>query len=322
MSVIAPPVWLEVALNGAAGRALQPRIPITPDEIVEEALACAAEGAAIVHVHVYDDAGNPVEDADLYARVFERVRAKSDVVIYPTLALKGDLETRFRPIRILAERGLLEWGVVDPGSVNITHRMQAAAGLDGVHYPNPDSHIREGLKLAAEFGWRPAFAIYEPGFARLGAALAAATPGLKTPVYRVMFSDNLLFGMAPSRRGVDLYAAHLEDTAPGATRMVSGLDANVMSIALYAIDKGFHLRVGLEDAPFGTDRSNVELVRDAKALIEKGGRRLRRRRRFALHPSRRSSDNSQRPSPRGSGRTRRRRMRRFAHRRSPPPSRP
>jgi len=273
MPVIAPSVWLEVALNGAA-RAYQPRIPVTIDAIVEQALACADLGAAIIHVHAYDDKGEPTEDADIYSRIFERVRVKSDVIIYPTLALSGDLETRWKPLRILAKRGLLEMGVVDPGSVNITHRMQAAAGVDGVHYPNPDSHIREGLKLAAEFGWRPAFAIYEPGFARLGAALAAAQPNLKAPIYRVMFSDNLLFGMAPSRRGVDLYSAHLEDTAPGAARMISGLDADVASIAIYAINKGFHLRVGLEDAPFGMERSNIDLARNAVAMIEKCGRRL------------------------------------------------
>lgn len=267
-------IWLEAALNGAAGRALQPRIPISEDEIVEEALACAGEGAAIIHFHAYDGAGKPIENADVYSRIIERIRAKSDAIVYPTLALAGDVEARYRPIRILAERGLMEWGVVDPGSVNITHRMQAAAGADGVHYPNPDGHIREGLKLAAKDGWRPAFAIYEPGFARLGAALAAAVPGLKTPVYRVMVSDNLLFGMAPSRRAVAFYAAHLDEVAPGAPKMLSGLDADISKIAGHAIETGFHLRVGLEDAPFGTEKSNVELVRDAVATIKASSRAL------------------------------------------------
>jgi uncharacterized protein (DUF849 family) len=268
------PVWLEAALNGAAGRALQPLIPITVAAIVEEALACADAGAAIIHVHAYDEKGAPVEDADIYARIIEGVRGKSDAIVYPTLALAGDLEARYAPIRALSKCDLLDMGVVDPGSVNITHRMQAAAGLDGVHYPNPDNHVREGLKIAADFGWRPAFAIYEPGFARLGAALAAATPGLKAPVYRVMFSDNLLFGMAPSRRGVDFYAAHLAETAPGAPIMLSGLDADVSSIAGYALERGFHLRVGLEDAPFGSQRTNAALVREAAAWVAASGRRL------------------------------------------------
>ena len=268
------PVWLEAAINGAAGRALQPRIPVTPEEIIADAVACAEAGAAVIHLHAYDANAAPVEDADLYARIIEGVRARVDAIVYPTLALKGDREARLAPIRALGRRGLMEWGVIDPGSVNITHRMQAAGGMDGVHYPNPDDHIRAALALAAADGWRPAFAIYEPGFARLGAALAAAAPGLKTPVYRVMFSDNLLFGMAPSARGLDFYAAHLDETAPGAPRMLSGLDAKIDALIEPALACGFHIRVGLEDAPFGTDRSNAELVTAARRRIEATGRRL------------------------------------------------
>lgn len=265
------PVWLEAAINGAAGRGLQPRIPVTPEEIINDAVACAEAGAAVIHLHGYDANGAAVEDADLYARIIEGVRAHTDAIVYPTLALKGDRESRLAPIRTLGARGLLEWGVVDPGSVNITHRMQAASGTDGVHYPNPDDHIRAALALAAADGWRPAYAIYEPGFARLGAALAAATTGPKTPVYRVMFSDNLLFGMAPSRRGIDFYAVHLDVTAPGAPRMLSGLDANIDALIEPALALGFHIRVGLEDAPFGTDRSNVEIVAAAARRIEAAG---------------------------------------------------
>ncbi len=265
------PVWLEAAINGAAGRGLQPRIPVSVTEIVDDAVRCAEAGAAIIHLHAYDEKGAPVEDADIYARIIEGVRGRCNAIVYPTLALKGGREARLAPIKALTRRGLMEWGVVDPGSVNITHRMQAAAGLDGVHYQNPDDHIRELLKLAARDGWRPAYAIYEPGFARLGAALAAATPGLKSPVYRVMFSDNLLFGMLPSHRGLDFYAAHLDVTAPGAPRMLSGLDADLSALIEPALALGFHIRVGLEDAPFGTDRSNAELVAGAVRTIERAG---------------------------------------------------
>lgn len=274
IAVMKKSVWLEAAINGAAGRALQPRIPVTPEEIIDDAVACAEAGAAILHLHAYDANGAGVEDADIYARIIEGVRARSDAIVYPTLALKGDIESRLAPIAALARRGLMEWGVVDPGSVNITHRMQAMAGMDGVHYPNPDDHIRAALRLASADGWRPAYAIYEPGFARLGAALAAATPGLKAPVYRVMFSDNLLFGMAPSRRGLDFYAAHLDETAPGAARMLSGLDADIDALVEPALALGFHIRTGLEDAPFGTDKSNVDLVRAAARRIEAAGGRL------------------------------------------------
>ena len=268
------PVWLEVALNGGAGQSYQPNIPITPEAIIAQGIECAQAGAAIVHLHVYNEQGVSVEDADLYSRVIEGIKAKCDVIVYPTLGLSGSIEQRFEPIRILAERGLLEWGVVDPGSVNISHRSMVENGVDGIHYPNPDAHIRAGLDLAQENNWRPAYAIYEPGFARLGAAMAATYANLKNPIYRIMLSDNLLFGMQPSPMAVCFYAEHLALTAPGAPWMLSGLDADIEAIAPLALDLGAHLRVGLEDAPFGTDKTNMQLLEFALTTIDSSGRSL------------------------------------------------
>ncbi len=41
------PLILEVAVNGATTRAAHPRVPLTADEIVADARACAAAGAAV-----------------------------------------------------------------------------------------------------------------------------------------------------------------------------------------------------------------------------------------------------------------------------------
>ena len=264
-------VWLEVALNGAAGQAMQPGIPVSRAQIIEQAVACAAEGAAIVHLHAYDDNGQPTEDADIYSELIEGVKSRCDAIVYPTLGLTGSVQERFAPIKKLAERGLLEWGVVDPGSVNISHAMHVAAGTDGLLYTNPDAHIRAGLALAEKQNWRPAFAIYEPGFARLGAAMAAQFSTLQTPIYRVMFSDNLLFGMAPSEYALEFYSRHLAKVTGGAPWMISGLDANIDAIIEPALNLGAHIRVGLEDAPFGCEASNLELVKAANSKIDSAG---------------------------------------------------
>lgn len=264
-------VWLEVALNGAAGRAWQPGIPIVEQTIIEEAVACVRAGAAIVHLHAYDESGNPTEDVATYARIIEGIKRHCDAIVYPTLGLTGSVEQRYAPIIELAALGLMEWGVVDPGSVNIAHEFQVAAGLDGMLYRNPDSHIRAGLELAADNNWRPAYAIYEPGFVRLGAAIAANYAGLKSPIYRLMFSDHLLFGMPPSEYALEFYAKHLADTAPNSPWMISGLDADIEPILLLAIERGAHIRVGLEDAPLGTSKTNLELVEQAVSRIVSAG---------------------------------------------------
>ena len=130
-----PPVWLEVALNGAAGQQYQPGIPITEADIIAEGIACAKAGAAVIHLHAYNADGVSVEDADIYSRLIEGIRDKCGAIVYPTLGLSGTLEERFAPIKILMERGLLECGVIDPGSVNLAHKMHIAMGARRIHLP-------------------------------------------------------------------------------------------------------------------------------------------------------------------------------------------
>src|SRR5215510_14132643 len=87
-----PKVWIEVALNGAWSRRLQPGIPET-------------------------------FDWQVYARIIEGIRAQVDVPVYPSYPAASADESasaRFAHIEALAERGLLDFAVIDPGSVNFT----------------------------------------------------------------------------------------------------------------------------------------------------------------------------------------------------------
>lgn len=258
--------WLEVALNGPWGRERQPAIPVRVADIVAEGVACAREGAAIVHVHAYDEAsGRQRDDADIYARIIEGIRAQVDCIVYPTIPFGGEhtAQTRFAAIEALGRRGLLEWAVVDPGSVNI----------DAFVYANPSDHIRHGLALAAHHRFHPSYAIYEPGFMRVGAKLARAA-GVPQPIYRLMFSQGLEFGFPPAKYALDAYLQLLAGVAPGAPWMVAGLAVDVLTLADEAAARGGHVRVGLEDAPLGSDRSNLQWVRAARSAIQGAGSEL------------------------------------------------
>lgn len=178
-------VWIEAALNGPWGRALQPGIPDTVEAIIAEGIACARAGAATVHVHAYDGGGPQTFDWQVYARIIEGIRAAIDVPVYPsypavmTTGLDGslvlaDAASRFAHVEALAARGLLEFAAVDPGSVNFTLAAPASTARPASIYLNPEAHIRHALDVAARNNLHPAFAIYEPGFTRAGAALARA----------------------------------------------------------------------------------------------------------------------------------------------------
>ena len=218
--------WLEVALNGPWGKARQPGIPVRVADIVAEGIACAREGAAIVHVHAYDEAsGRQHDSAELYARIIEGIRREVDCIVYPTIPFAGretGAAERFAAIEELGRRGLLEWAVVDPGSVN----------LDDIVYLNPDAHVRHGLALASRFGFPPA------------------------------------------QYALDAYLRLLADEAPGAPWMAAGLAVDILAIAEAAVARGGHLRVGLEDAPFGSARGNRDWVTAGRRAIERAGGEL------------------------------------------------
>ncbi|GGF89998.1 3-keto-5-aminohexanoate cleavage protein [Azorhizobium oxalatiphilum] len=272
-------VWIEAALNGPWTRQRQPGIPVTVDEVVRDGIACAEAGAAIIHVHAYDPAsGVQNDDADIYAAIIEGIRAQVDVIVYPTVPFVGGAAAfadgsqtqRYSAIETLAARGLLEWAVVDPGSINLATFADGPARQAGSTYLNPGAHIQQGLAVAARCDLVPSYAIYEPGFLRLGAALAAGH-ACPPPLYRLMFSDTFTFGLDPDVEAIDLYLRMLERHAPGHIWMVAGLGLDVRPLIPHAIARGGHVRVGLEDAPFGTPLSNRAWVEEAVRLVRASG---------------------------------------------------
>jgi 3-keto-5-aminohexanoate cleavage enzyme len=269
--------WIEVAINGAWTRKVQPRIPVTAQEVIKEGVACIKAGAGVIHAHTLDpDTGKQNANVDNCAAFIEGIRSQVDAIVYPTVAgpKSGDDPTwPWTPTVELAKRGILEWGVLDPGSVNFCMMDAAAPSLMGGSgvYANPNATLELGAELAAKHKYHPAYACYEPGFVRQGALLHRHHPTMPVPIYRLMFSTGMTFSFPPEPWAVEAYAKQLERFAPGAPWMVAGLAVDVLPLIPTVVALGGHVRVGLEDAPFGTQRSNVELVEAAVNAIQKAG---------------------------------------------------
>lgn len=274
-------VWIEAAINGPWGKARQPGIPISTDEVVADGIAVAKAGAAIVHLHVYDEAtGQQKDDWQLYAAAIEGIRAKTDAIIYPTIPIAGSsyangaMKTaaeRYEHLEELAKRGLVEWGVVDPGSCNFARFEDVAKLVPGFVYQNPDDHFLQGMRICADYSINPSYAIYEPGFTRMGAASAKAIMKVPSPIYRFMFAEQFTFGFPPKPVHLDAHLALLREVAGGYPWMIAGLGVDIRPLIASAVEREGHVRVGLEDMPWGASQSNRELVEEAVQIIRKAG---------------------------------------------------
>ncbi len=74
------------ALTGAIHTpTMSPHLPITPDELAEEARRASEAGAAVVHIHARDpETGQPSADRQLFGEILSNFKTKSDAVVCST----------------------------------------------------------------------------------------------------------------------------------------------------------------------------------------------------------------------------------------------
>jgi uncharacterized protein (DUF849 family) len=79
-------------------------LPITPDEIVEDAVKAWEAGAAIAHIHVRNpENGLPVSDPDLFLEVHSKIKSRCNMVLLPTTGggMNQTTEEKLIPIKKL-----------------------------------------------------------------------------------------------------------------------------------------------------------------------------------------------------------------------------
>jgi 3-keto-5-aminohexanoate cleavage enzyme len=278
-----PPVVIEVALNGATTKSRNPHVPTSPAEIAADALACLDAGAAIVHSHPDDFSLTGAAAAERYLEAWRPVvRARPDAILYCTVGLGGSIAERCAHVPPLAASGTMRMGVLDPGSVNLgsADADGLPGGLDFL-YANTFSDIRYVVEQLRTLGLGPSISIFEPGFLRTALAYHRARRLPRGSLVKLYFGADggyfaagpgITFGLPPTARALDAYLEMIEGCdLPWAVAVIGG-DVFAGGFARLALERGGHLRVGLEDFAGATTPSNVELVERAAALARAVGR--------------------------------------------------
>ena len=126
-------------------------LPITPDEIVEDAVRAWEAGAAIAHIHVRNpETGMPVSDPDLFVEVHKKIKARCNLVLLPTTGggMNQTTEEKLIPIKKLEP----EMCSFDPAPFNFGIFQIAGRYKEYKH-----QWEKEYLELCKNVTFRPTF---------------------------------------------------------------------------------------------------------------------------------------------------------------------
>ena len=253
------PLVITVAGIGAElTRRQQPALPLTAEEIGEDAARCRDAGASVYHLHVRDTDGGPTMDVEVFRAALEAIRSRTDVIVQFTSggATTDSEEARIAPLDLRPEMASLTTGTVNFGNAV---------------FSNPVPLIARFYKRMRGLGIAPEFEIFEPGM--------IATAERLYRIYGKGHHRHFDFvlgvpGAMPAwHDAIDFLASHLPEDA---TWSATGIGKSYVEVARKAIAMGGHVRTGFEDVRFYEPgqlaSSNAQLVERITLLARASSR--------------------------------------------------
>lgn len=244
------PAIITVAITGSLPtKEDNPAVPITVSEQIESTHQCYEAGASLVHIHVRDDEGKPCSDADRFFSVKEGIEKHCPEMIiqFSTGGRSGEGRAR---VECLVHKP--DMASLTLGSVNFFNSV----------YLNEPELVRFFAEEMKRFSVKPEIEIFDLGMLYIASRMAKE--GLLEQPLHFQFVLGIK-GALPAKESVlDFCIKELREECPDATWGACGIGRFQRTVSNWAMAKGGHLRVGLEDnIRVSRDRlaaSNSELV--------------------------------------------------------------
>lgn len=278
-------VIITCAVTGAIHTpSMTPHLPITPDEIADEAIAAAEAGASILHLHARNpETGQPDQTPEAFAPFLPRIKQGTDAVINITTGGSPymSVKERVSPAAIYQpEVASLNMGSMNFGLFPLLNKYKdfkfdwERAHLEGSRdlvFRNSFQDIEYVLETCYGNGTRFEFECYD--ISHLYNLAHFADRGLVRAPFFVQSVFGLLGGIGPHPEDV----MHMKRTADRLFGddfrwSVLGAGSNQFRIAAQAASLGGNVRVGLEDSIWAGKgqlaTSNAIQVTKVRQIIE------------------------------------------------------
>lgn len=236
-------------------------LPVTPEQIADQAVAAADAGAAVLHLHArVPEDGRPTGDPDVYARFLPFIRQRTDAVLNITTGGAATMSVadrlaaavRFRPELCSLNMGTINFAFFPAARriVDWKHGWERdyVVGSDDYVFRNTFRDIRYILESLADAGTRFEHECYDVGHLYNLAHFVDA--GLIRPPFFVQMVFGVLGGIGPDLDNL-VFMKRTADRLFGPENFqwsVLAAGRHQMPFLTQAALLGGHVRVGLEDS--------------------------------------------------------------------------
>ncbi|RDW14292.1 3-keto-5-aminohexanoate cleavage protein [Paracoccus thiocyanatus] len=259
-------------------------LPLTPEQIVDQAVDAAKAGAAILHLHARDpQTGAPSIDPGLFEQIVPEIQSRCDAVINISTggSLTSSIAQRIAPALVLQP----EMCSLNMGSLNFSfhplarryeswkHDWEQAyvAGSEANIFRNTFADIREASEALKPHGIRFEHECYDVGHL-YNLKFCMDEGQFEAPVF-LQFVMGILGGIGAEIENLMVMKATADRLFRDGYRWsVLGAGNAQMRLATVAAALGGNVRVGLEDSLFirrgELARTNAQQVAKVRSLIE------------------------------------------------------
>ena len=237
---------------------MSPYLPITPGQLIEEAIRCGQAGAAVVHIHARDpENGKPTTDVKIYREILSGIKAMSEVVVSPTT---GGTATMTPEQRIAIVRELQpEMATFNAGSFNFA-LYPVMSKIEEYKYPwekeflestesfifsNTFTSLKVFCKTMNEVQTKPELEVYDVGqITNLAQVISEGY--LKKPLY-LQFVLGILGGIPASVDNLLFLYNTAKNVLGDFQWSVCAAGRHQFPMGVLNMIMGGYMRVGLED---------------------------------------------------------------------------
>lgn len=216
---------------------LNAHVPITPAEIISEAISLAQLGVSMVHLHARAEDGRPTWCKEVYRRLIASIREECPelVICVSTSGRNWQEFSKRSEVLELAGDDKPDMASLTLGSLNFMHSASC----------NSPQIIHDLCQKMQDAGIKPELEIFDFGMINQMRVLIKKNL-LKPPYYANLFFGNI-YSMQPTLQQISACIAQLPEQTIYA---LAGIGRHQFPINQLAIALGCGARVGLEDNLF------------------------------------------------------------------------